>query len=120
MVKGKQNFIVHADLGLFKSLWIRVCPMKGYAVECLMTLMFHSHVVGGARRLNVAANGVAYAPPEARPGVVPRMLAEILGTRIMVWLSKQPFLYIFLSEAGISSANIEFKHLLFVLRLRVS
>ena len=32
----------------------------------------------------MAANGVAYAPPEARPGVVPRMLAEILGTRIMV------------------------------------
>ncbi len=37
-------------------------------------------------RLIVAPNGVAYAPPEARPGVLPRMLAEILGTRIMVRL----------------------------------
>ena len=36
------------------------------------------------RRLIVAPNGVAYAPPESRPGVLPRMLAEILGTRIMV------------------------------------
>ena len=42
------------------------------------------HIGPCAHRLNVAANGVAYAPPEARPGVVPRMLAEILGTRIMV------------------------------------
>lgn len=35
-------------------------------------------------RLIVAPNGVAYAPPAARPGVLPRLLAEILGTRIMV------------------------------------
>ena len=32
----------------------------------------------------MAPNGVAYAPPPARPGVLPRLLAEILGTRIMV------------------------------------
>ena len=32
----------------------------------------------------MAPNGVAYAPPAARPGVLPRLLAEILGTRIMV------------------------------------
>jgi hypothetical protein len=27
---------------------------------------------------------VAYAPPEVRPGVLPRMLAELLATRVMV------------------------------------
>jgi hypothetical protein len=32
----------------------------------------------------IAPNGVAYAPASARPGVLPRMLAEILDTRIMV------------------------------------
>ena len=35
-------------------------------------------------RLNVAANGVAYLPQEARPGIIPRLLQEILSTRIMV------------------------------------
>ena len=35
-------------------------------------------------RLIIAPNGVAYAPPEARPGIVPRLLQEILTTRIMV------------------------------------
>ncbi len=35
-------------------------------------------------RLIVAPNGVAYAPPEARQGVLPRLLNEILATRIMV------------------------------------
>lgn len=35
-------------------------------------------------RLIVAPNGVAYASPEARPGVLPRLLREILETRIMV------------------------------------
>ena len=39
---------------------------------------------GERRRLIVAPNGVAYAPPAARPGVLPRLLSEILGTRIMV------------------------------------
>ena len=32
----------------------------------------------------VAPNGVAFAPAGVRPGVLPRMLAEILSTRIMV------------------------------------
>ncbi len=36
------------------------------------------------RRLIVAPNGVAYAPQEARQGVLPRLLSEILATRIMV------------------------------------
>ena len=35
-------------------------------------------------RLVIAANGVAYLPHEARPGIVPRLLQEILSTRIMV------------------------------------
>ncbi len=35
-------------------------------------------------RLIVAPNGVAYAAPEARQGVLPRLLSEILATRIMV------------------------------------
>ncbi|KAK9829480.1 hypothetical protein WJX72_006119 [[Myrmecia] bisecta] len=35
-------------------------------------------------RLIVAPNGVAYVAPEARKGVVPRLLREILETRIMV------------------------------------
>lgn len=35
-------------------------------------------------RLVVAPNGVAFAPKEARPGVLPRLLQEILNTRIMV------------------------------------
>jgi DNA polymerase elongation subunit (family B) len=35
-------------------------------------------------RLVVAPNGVAFAPREARPGVLPRLLSEILNTRIMV------------------------------------
>jgi DNA polymerase elongation subunit (family B) len=34
--------------------------------------------------LVIAPNGVAYLPPAARPGVLPRMLREILATRIMV------------------------------------
>ena len=35
-------------------------------------------------RLIIAPNGTAYAPPEARPGILPRLLQEILSTRIMV------------------------------------
>ena len=35
-------------------------------------------------RLVIAANGVAYLPHAARPGIVPRLLQEILSTRIMV------------------------------------
>ena len=35
-------------------------------------------------RLVVAPNGVAYAPASARPGVIPRLLREILATRVMV------------------------------------
>ena len=38
----------------------------------------------GFCRLVIAANGVAYLPQEARPGIVPRLLQEILSTRIMV------------------------------------
>lgn len=34
--------------------------------------------------LIIAPNGVAYVPPSVRPGVLPRMLHEILSTRIMV------------------------------------
>ena len=34
--------------------------------------------------LVVAPNGVAFAPKEVRPGVLPRLLQEILNTRIMV------------------------------------
>ena len=32
----------------------------------------------------MSPNGMAYARPELRPGILPRMLSEILGTRIMV------------------------------------
>ena len=32
----------------------------------------------------MAPNGVAYAPASARPGVIPRLLREILATRVMV------------------------------------
>lgn len=35
-------------------------------------------------RLVVTPNGIAFAPKEARPGVLPRLLQEILNTRIMV------------------------------------
>ncbi|DBA81937.1 hypothetical protein WJX77_000726 [Trebouxia sp. C0004] len=35
-------------------------------------------------KLVIAANGVAYLPHDARPGIVPRLLQEILSTRIMV------------------------------------
>lgn len=35
-------------------------------------------------RITVSPNGVAWAPHEARQGVVPRLLREILQTRIMV------------------------------------
>ena len=35
-------------------------------------------------RLIIAPNGIAYASPEARPGILPRLLQEILSTRIMV------------------------------------
>ena len=39
-------------------------------------------------RLVVAPNGVAFVPREARPGVLPRLLSEILNTRIMVgWVA---------------------------------
>ena len=41
-------------------------------------------ILWGCHRLNVAANGVAYCPPEARQGILPRLLNEILTTRIMV------------------------------------
>jgi DNA polymerase zeta len=37
----------------------------------------------GARAF-VAPNGAVFAPPEDRPGVLPRMLREILATRVMV------------------------------------
>ena len=32
----------------------------------------------------IASNGATYAPPEARKGVLPRLLSEILATRVMV------------------------------------
>lgn len=35
-------------------------------------------------RLIITPNGVAFAPPSVRPGVLPRLLKEILETRIMV------------------------------------
>ncbi len=35
-------------------------------------------------KLVVTPNGVAFASHEARPGVLPRLLSEILNTRIMV------------------------------------
>lgn len=38
----------------------------------------------GADGLVVAPNGVAFVPPDVRPGVLPRLLNEILNTRIMV------------------------------------
>ena len=44
----------------------------------------------------VAPNGIAYTRPNLRPGVLPRMLSEILGTRVMVkdgmkrWASAVP------------------------------
>ena len=36
------------------------------------------------RGLIIAPNGVGYVPPEVRPGVLPRMLQEILATRVMI------------------------------------
>lgn len=36
------------------------------------------------QNLIIAPNGVGYVPPRVRPGVVPRMLHEILATRVMV------------------------------------
>jgi hypothetical protein len=38
----------------------------------------------GVDGLVVAPNGVAFVPPEVRRGVLPRLLSEILSTRIMV------------------------------------
>ena len=38
----------------------------------------------GADGLIVAPNGVGFVPPAVRPGVLPRLLSEILNTRIMV------------------------------------
>lgn len=35
-------------------------------------------------RLIIAPNGVAFAPPEAKRGVLPRLVEEILETRVMV------------------------------------
>ncbi|GLC55953.1 hypothetical protein PLESTB_001048500, partial [Pleodorina starrii] len=32
----------------------------------------------------ISPNGIAYVPPEVRPGVLPRMLSEILNTRVMI------------------------------------
>ncbi|GIL62894.1 hypothetical protein Vafri_17102, partial [Volvox africanus] len=34
--------------------------------------------------LIITPNGIAYVPPQVRPGVLPRMLSEILNTRVMV------------------------------------
>lgn len=34
--------------------------------------------------LIIAPNGVAFLPPGVRPGVLPRLLHEILATRVMV------------------------------------
>lgn len=34
--------------------------------------------------LIISPNGVAFAPPSVRPGVLPRLLREILETRVMV------------------------------------
>lgn len=56
----------------------------------LLHLRLHAHAARpDARppcraRLVVAPNGVAYAPAAARPGVVPRLLREILATRVMI------------------------------------
>ena len=45
----------------------------------------HHHVPATyVRRLVVAPNGVAYASSDTRPGVLPRLLSEILNTRVMV------------------------------------
>jgi DNA polymerase zeta len=38
----------------------------------------------GAEGLVVAPNGVAFVPSAVRPGILPRLLSEILSTRIMV------------------------------------
>lgn len=38
----------------------------------------------GADGLIVAPNGVGFVPPDVRPGILPRLLREILNTRIMV------------------------------------
>lgn len=46
--------------------------------------MLSQGLVSCCARLIIAPNGVAYAPPEARPGILPRLLQEILSTRIMV------------------------------------
>lgn len=34
--------------------------------------------------LKIAPSGVAFVPPAVRPGILPRLLSEILDTRIMV------------------------------------
>jgi hypothetical protein len=40
----------------------------------------------------IAPNGVAYAPASTCPGVLPRMLAEILDTRVMTKVRWDPTL----------------------------
>lgn len=60
-----------------KGLWLNCLQMFCRALDWrsyLTTLC----------RLIIAPNGVAYAPPDARPGILPRLLQEILSTRIMV------------------------------------
>lgn len=39
---------------------------------------------GNLQELVVSPNGVAFSPPSHRPGVLPRLLREILETRVMV------------------------------------
>ena len=34
--------------------------------------------------MTVTPNGAMFAPPSVRPGILPRLLSEILGTRVMV------------------------------------
>ena len=55
-----------------------------HKVQLQSTLVAQKVGGGCPCRLTVSPNGVAWAPHEARAGVVPRLLQEILKTRIMV------------------------------------
>jgi DNA polymerase zeta len=46
--------------------------------------VFAPGCAGDPRGLVIAPNGVGYVPPGVRPGVLPRMLQEILATRVMI------------------------------------
>lgn len=55
----------------------KVLGVTSYTVDTKVLSEMKDH-------LFITPNGVMYVPPEVRPGVLPRLLQEILSTRIMV------------------------------------